>query len=49
MSRSDRPADVEDLLVETLMRVTVSHAVAPLHDPREVARSLAEPTRRLPA
>ncbi|MEU9019618.1 TetR family transcriptional regulator [Actinomadura sp. NPDC048394] len=43
----DVPADVKDLLVETLMRVTVSHAVAPLHEPAEVARSLAELTRRL--
>ncbi|MBO2463709.1 TetR family transcriptional regulator [Actinomadura violacea] len=41
------PADVKDLLVETLMRVTVSHAVAPLHAPAEVARNLAELTRRL--
>ncbi|QKG27552.1 TetR family transcriptional regulator [Actinomadura verrucosospora] len=40
-------ADVKDLLVETLMRVTVSHAVAPLHAPAEVARNLAELTRRL--
>jgi AcrR family transcriptional regulator len=43
----DVPADVKDLLVETLMRVTVSHAVAPLHAPAEVARTLAELTRRL--
>ncbi|MDL4821403.1 hypothetical protein [Actinomadura opuntiae] len=30
-----------------LMRVTVSHVVAPLHGPGEVARGLAELTRRL--
>ncbi|WP_344271622.1 hypothetical protein [Actinomadura napierensis] len=41
------PAEVKDLLVETLMRVTVSHVVARLHGPDEVARSLAELTRRL--
>lgn len=41
------PDEAKNLLVESLMRLTVSHAVAPLHAPDEVARGMAELTRRL--
>ncbi|NVI91367.1 TetR/AcrR family transcriptional regulator [Actinomadura sp. BRA 177] len=36
-----------DVLVETLMRLTISHVVAPLHEPAEVARDLGALTRLL--
>ncbi|MEW2352624.1 hypothetical protein [Spirillospora sp. NPDC029432] len=39
------PPAVSALLVETLMRVTVSHAVAPLRTPAEAARELGELAR----
>lgn len=40
-------AEVKDVLVETLMRATVSHVVAPLHEPAAVARDLGTLTRLL--
>ncbi|MFB4312230.1 TetR family transcriptional regulator [Actinomadura sp. GTD37] len=39
--------DVKDVLVETLLRVTISHVVAPLHERAEVARDLGALTRLL--
>ncbi|MFI0353496.1 TetR family transcriptional regulator [Actinomadura sp. 9N407] len=41
----DVPHPVRDVLLETLMRATVSHVVAPLHGPAEVARDLGALTR----
>ncbi|MEV5828113.1 TetR family transcriptional regulator [Spirillospora sp. NPDC052242] len=41
------PGEAKNLLVESLMRLTVGHAVEPLHAPHEVARGMAELTRRL--
>ncbi|MGI5163046.1 TetR family transcriptional regulator [Spirillospora sp. CA-253888] len=41
------PGEVKDLLVESLMRLTVSHLVAPLHPPEETARRLAGLARRV--
>jgi hypothetical protein len=38
---------VKDVLVETLMRLTISHVVAPLHEPAQVARDLGALTRLL--
>ncbi|TDC70442.1 TetR/AcrR family transcriptional regulator [Actinomadura sp. GC306] len=43
------PAGVRGVLVETLLRVTISHVVAPLHEPEAVARDLGALTRRLVA
>ncbi|GAA0590272.1 hypothetical protein [Actinomadura livida] len=43
------PAGVRSVLVETLLRVTISHVVAPLQEPEAVARDLGALTRRLVA
>lgn len=37
-------ADVKDLLIETLIRVTVSHAVVPIAPPEEIAAQLSRLT-----
>ncbi|WP_165966643.1 TetR family transcriptional regulator [Actinomadura sp. 7K507] len=43
------PAGVKDLLVESLVRLTVSHVVAPLGEPAAAARDLGSLTRLLAA